>query len=241
MEALRSNNYSYVARNPKKTDLHRVIRENYRQVFYDREVQGVTFPFHLQREFNRYLTCGVLAHGFARFHCGQCNTDKLVAYSCKGRTICPSCTGRRMADTAKHLVEEVLPDVPVRQWVLSMPYQHRIILSSNKKLLTVTLGIYHRLITSFYTKRAKKMGLSEPKVGSVTVIQRFGGALNLNVHFHTLFMDGVYFENKQGKQIFKEIIPTDADIIEIVKKAKIRINRAFKKRGLLAPLLWKKT
>jgi hypothetical protein len=30
--------------------------------------------------------------------------------------------------------------------------------------------------------------------GSVTIIQRFGGGLNLNVHFHTLLLDGVLFE-----------------------------------------------
>jgi len=40
--------------------------------------------------------------------------DRLVAFSCKGRAFCPSCGGRRMADTAAHLVDRVLPEVPVR-------------------------------------------------------------------------------------------------------------------------------
>ena len=51
-------------------------------------------------------------------HCDQCGADRLVPFSCKGRGFCPSCTGRRMADTAAHLVDRVLPEVPVRQWVL---------------------------------------------------------------------------------------------------------------------------
>ena len=46
--------------------------------------------------------------------------DRFVAFSCKGRGFCPSCGGRRMADTAAHLVDRVLPEVPVRQWVLSL-------------------------------------------------------------------------------------------------------------------------
>ncbi len=237
MEALKECSNSYIPRNPKATDLHQIIRENYLQTFYNKEIAGSTMPFHLKREFSRYLTCGILAHGFARFNCGHCQKDKLVAYSCKGRTICPSCTGRRMADTAKHLVEDVIPEVPVRQWVLSMPFKHRFLLSSNPKLLTTIKAIYYRAISGFYKAEAKKIGLLLPKVGAISVIQRFGGALNLNVHFHTLFMDGVYFENEWGNQVFREIIPTDEDIINLVSKVKIRINRAFEKRGYFDSLL----
>ena len=34
---------------------------------------------------------------------------------------CPSCGGRRMTEHATQLVEAVLPRVPVRQWVLTLP------------------------------------------------------------------------------------------------------------------------
>ncbi len=53
--------------------------------------------------------------------CGGCGDELLVAFSCKGRGFCPSCTTRRMHDTAARLVDGVLPRVPVRQWVLSLP------------------------------------------------------------------------------------------------------------------------
>jgi hypothetical protein len=228
---------SYTHRRPDLTDLHQVVRENFHQVFFEKETQGACFPFHLKREFEKYLACGILSFGFARFSCGHCRKDKLVAYSCKGRAFCPSCTGRRMADTARHLVDNVIPEVPVRQWVLSMPYTHRFLLSSNPKLLSTALGIYHRLIGSFYKKRAKKSHLKDPKVGAISVIQRFGGALNLNVHFHTLFMDGVYYQNDQGEQVFREIVPSDQDVADLVKKAQKRINRAFYNRGFLDSLL----
>ena len=108
----------YAARAPAKTDLHQIIRENYVQVFSDKERSGIALPFHLKREFKKYLRCGILSQGMARFRCPVCQKEKFVAHSCKGRTLCPSCTGRRMADTAKHLVSEVIPPVPVRQWVL---------------------------------------------------------------------------------------------------------------------------
>jgi hypothetical protein len=49
----------------------------------------------------------------------------LVALSCKGRGFCPSCGGRRMTERAAHLVDHVLPRAPVRQWVLSLPFELR--------------------------------------------------------------------------------------------------------------------
>lgn len=61
------------------------------------------------------------AHGFARARCGDRGHDYFVAYSCKGRRVCPSCNTRRMVETAAHLTDHVLPRLPVRQWVLSVP------------------------------------------------------------------------------------------------------------------------
>jgi hypothetical protein len=114
-----------------------------------------------------------------------------------------------------------------------MPYSHRFILSSNKDLLRKTLAIYNRLISNFYTNTAKKLNLNCPKSGSICVIQRFGGSMNLNVHFRSLFMDGVYFENSLGEQAFKEIIPADEDIHKLVNSIKTRIDRCFKRSGVL--------
>ena len=68
---------------------------------------------------------GILAHGFLRVRCPACGEERLVPISCKGRGFCPSCGGRRMADTAAWLVDRVLPEVPIRQWVLMLPFALR--------------------------------------------------------------------------------------------------------------------
>ena len=60
-----------------------------------------------------------------RVGCDTCARERVVAFACKGRGFCPSCGGRRMADTAAHLVDRVIPSVPVRQWVLSLPFALR--------------------------------------------------------------------------------------------------------------------
>jgi ribosomal protein S27E len=75
----------------------------------------------VQDEFDAYLKCGRLEEGFLRVRCEHCHAEKLVAFSRKKRGFCPSCGARRMAETAAPLADEVLPERPLRQWVLSLP------------------------------------------------------------------------------------------------------------------------
>jgi len=86
---------------------------------------GAGRPQFVEREFREFLTCGVFEDGVARFRCEGCAREHLVPFSCKRRGFCPSCGGRRMTERAAHLVDAVLPRVPVRQWVLTMPYRLR--------------------------------------------------------------------------------------------------------------------
>lgn len=81
-----------------------------------RDADGRGLPRHIERELAEYLRCGILAHGFARVRCTTCHEEIVVAFSCKRRGLCPSCTARRMADTAAHLVDHVLPRAPYRHY-----------------------------------------------------------------------------------------------------------------------------
>ena len=86
--------------------LHRVVREHLESLLAEcaaRSATGCGYPAHVEAEFRRYLDCGLLANGFLRVHCDACNTDELVAFSCKGRGLCPSCIGRRMSELAARL------------------------------------------------------------------------------------------------------------------------------------------
>jgi hypothetical protein len=75
-------------------------------------------------------------------------------------------------------------------WVLSSPYKLKFQMAHNPKLTNKILSIYMQSICSYQKKKAKKFGIKSAKSGSVTFIQRFGSALNLNVHFHSLFAAG---------------------------------------------------
>ena len=101
---------TYVRRRPEDTVLHRVVREHLETFLAEARLRGggEGLPAFVEREFREFLSCGVLARGFARFRCTDCQREILVAFSCKGRGFCPSCCGRRMAELAAHLVDGVL-------------------------------------------------------------------------------------------------------------------------------------
>ncbi len=102
-----------------------------------------------------------------------------------------------MAESAALLVDEVFPEQPVRQWVPSVPYPLRFLFASRPAVMDRVRGIVYRCIA---THLIKKAGFSRntAQTGAVTLIQRFGSALNLIVDFHMLFLDGVNVEHPNG-------------------------------------------
>jgi len=112
----------YERRRPDETTLYQVVQEHVETFFAQVELEtGSGLPQFVKDEFEAFLECGILAHGFLRLRCGGCAKDTLVAFSCKRRGFCPACGARRMAETAAHLVDHVIPHVPIRQWVVSFP------------------------------------------------------------------------------------------------------------------------
>lgn len=146
----------YRRHEPEQTLLHRVVRKEIEPFLARARASGSPVARFVEREIRAYLDCGVLANGFMRVHCDGCGCDRLVAFSCKGRGLCPSCGGRRMADTAAHLVERVLPEVPVRQWVLTLPYPLRLSCGWDAKLTSAVLRAFLRALFADQRRRAKQ-------------------------------------------------------------------------------------
>ena len=184
----------YEPRCPTAGTLYRIVHEHFEtfRAHAARLREGEGLPRFVEAEFRDFLRCGSLAGGFARFQCGACGLDRLVAFSCKGRGFCPSCGGRRMTERAAHLVDHVFPDVPVRQWVLSLPYRLRYRLAWDHDLCRAVVAVFVRAVLRCLRDRACDDGAGDGRGGAVAVVQRFGGALNLNVHVHALVLDGVF-------------------------------------------------
>ena len=169
-------------------------------------------PGHVEKELRAYLECGILAHGFLRVRCEDCAEDRVVAFSCQRRSFCPSCMGRRMADTAARLTDEVLPQVPVRQWVLSLPYEIRYRLAWDGELVGALLSVFLRVVYGWYRRQARAQGYEDGRCGSVTFVQRFGSSLNLNPHAHVLMIDGVYIDGEDGLEFVAAPTLGDDDV-----------------------------
>jgi hypothetical protein len=137
-----------------------------------------------------------------------------------------------MTEGAARLVDGVLPRVPVRQWVLSLPYRLRYLLAWDHGLARAVLAVSVRVLLGFQRRRARRYGIRDGRSGSVTVIQRFGGGLNLNVHFHTLLLDGVFFEGQEGALEFRPLPPpTDDEVGGVLARIAARVQRLLRRRG----------
>ena len=224
-------------REPEKGALYQVLAQHL-ETFLER-ARGAApegeagLPWFVERELRAYLRCGILAYGFARVHCFDCGKDALVAFSCHGRGFCPSCGGRRMAETAAHLVDRVIPHVPVRQWVLTFPFPVRYLLAYDPALCSSVRRIFLRAVLGFLERRARRAGLPDPRGGAVVHAQRFGAALNLNLHFHALVLDGVFVDHA-GTPVFHEAPPlTDEDVARLTKTLHDRVLRHLRRAGRL--------
>jgi hypothetical protein len=132
----------YERRRPEKTPLHRVISENLASWLAWRDAAERPVPAYVEDELRGYLECGILCFGFGRALCTGCGQGFVVAFSCKGRGVCPSCNGRHMAQTAAHLVDHVIPTVPVRQWVISVPKRLRGFLADRPEAVRALTKIF---------------------------------------------------------------------------------------------------
>lgn len=190
--------------------------ETFLQEARDRSAHGFGYPRFIERTFRRYLQCGIFAHGFCRLRCSECGKDMLLPFSCKGRGVCPSCQARRMYETAALLNDTLLPQAGYRQWVLSVPWTLRYMMARDPKLLSMVLDNFLRAIFANQRRRARVMGINDPRTGAVTFVQRFGSALNLHVHFHSLAPDGVFTGDGADTLTFHPLPPPSDDDVRAV-------------------------
>jgi hypothetical protein len=121
-----------------------------------------------------------------------------------------------MAQTAAHLVDHVLPPVPVRQWVISVPKRLRCFLADRPEAVA-----------------------ARPRLGAISFLHRFGSALNHHVHLHACVTDGVFMPAAGGAgccapPAFLPVRPiTQADLATVTERVRRRVIRWFRLAHLL--------
>jgi hypothetical protein len=139
-----------------------------------------------------------------------------------------------MSNTAAHLVDHVIPDVPLRQWVLSVPFELRLLLAARPDALSAVGRIFVQEIHRWQKGRLEN--LARPvECAAVCFCQRFGSSLNLNVHWHVVVPD-VLFSTSADQERLDAIRlpgPTRMDLEEVVTATATRVVRWLEKHGYL--------
>ena len=141
-----------------------------------------------------------------------------------------------MADLAAHLADRVLPDVPVRQWVLSLPFDLRYFLAYDADLCREVRGVFIRAVMGWTRRRDERAGILGVRTGAIVATQRFDSAIRVNVHFHAVALSGVYTGLAFGGQPRFHAIepPTDEDVAQLVRVVRNRIRAVLRRRGRLS-------
>jgi hypothetical protein len=143
-----------------------------------------------------------------------------------------------MAETAIHLDDNVIPHVPVRQFVLTIPVPVRLWASRNRDLLGRICEIGSEGIQAFLQKNSG-FGMPNAKSnkiqgGVIAFVQRFGSALNLNIHVHFLALDGVFEAKSTGEMKFYAAkSPTNEEVARLLNTISKRINKHLVKKKYL--------
>ena len=143
-----------------------------------------------------------------------------------------------MAQMAAHLVAQVLPWVPTRPWVVSVPIPLRYCMAPSQTLTATVHTIIRRTINQFDINRAVTHGIDRKtaQAGSVTLLQRFGSAITAHLHCHVLFLEGVYGE-RADKRLTPRFVtvepPTDADSAALIHTISQRVLRPLRQLGYL--------
>ena len=126
---------------------------------------------------------------------------------------------------AAHLVASVLPRAPFRQWVFTVPKPLRLRLARDPAWARWAGQLVVRAIGAWQRRIARARGLRVPRTGAVVFRQRFGGLVNLNVHYHVVIPDGVFVDDGDQLAFAMLPVPTSADVLAILDRIVRRVTR----------------
>jgi Putative transposase len=116
---------------------------------------------------------------------------------------------------------------------LSFPFALRYRMAYDARLTTDILNVFIRALFSDQRHRARHLpGLASSQCGAVTFVQRFGDAVNSNVHFHCVAIDGAYAGGKSGSPEFHVLpAPEDDEVVRLAGSVSRRVKALLERRA----------
>jgi hypothetical protein len=106
-------------------------------------------------------------------------------------------------------------------------------LAYDAAMVTAVLDVFIKAVFAHLRSRASDYGIDQAQCGAVTFVQRFGSALNLNLHFHAVVLDGVYAPKAGGEpEFFPLRAPETSDVLKVVERVAQAVPAMLKRRGL---------
>lgn len=236
-ETLIKNIQPYSPRFPENSTLYKILADNLESFLTETSCyDGKGLPEYVIKTLRAFLDCGIIQKGFVRIKCPACDHEAAIPFSCKKRGFCPSCNAKRQAEIASHLCDNVLPFVPYRQLVLTLPIPLRFWTAKNRHLLGKVYEIFSGEVSEYLVKKAVCLGIKDPIPGHVTFIHWTGSALNTMPHFHMICMEGVYSPplTTGTKPMFSRLSPpSDEEINELLEKISKKTIKHLRKKGYL--------
>jgi len=183
-EAVKEKLQHYLGRSPQNSDLYRIVyqcRDKLERVWEERfEGTHGALRSEVLTGFDDYLNCGIMEHGAARVYCDACKHTFLVAFSCKVRGLCPSCSAKRAVMFAEHL-----HGTPSHHIVCTIPKRLRCYFKYDRSLNGI-------LFKAAWGAIKEVLGSCAGNPAAVLTIQTAGEELNFHPHLHGCLADGLF-------------------------------------------------
>ena len=130
-----------------------------------------------------------------------------------------------MLAQAAHLVDAVVPAVPLRHNGLSFPFELSLKVVTNPKVLRAPARINYEVTARYFQRRAAESSADgKTHVGAITFVHRFGTSLNMHLHLHVCVFDGVFVERDDGDLHFSlaRALSKD-DLCKLVETVAVRV------------------
>jgi len=141
-------------REPEKTALFKWSSKHlltFEQQWTDKS-DGHTLPSFVTDELHDFLGCGILARGLAQLFCPTLPRALCRGVELQGPRVLSELWRPAHERGALTLVDHVLPEVPIRQFVLTVPFPLRFPLAFDGKLLGQVLRIFTDTVAANYRK-----------------------------------------------------------------------------------------
>ena len=185
----------YQPRRPRASPLWQVVHTAWDDFLarYERHHRPAMGPLRPESvaAVQAYYRCGDLTTGFTRYHCPDCGHERLLAFTCKARHICPACHQRRTRQTAEWISTHVCHPVPHRQFVFTIPKVLRSIFRKRRRLLTHLFQTATDCLRHHFRTR---LNLPKGRLAAAAALHTFGDYLVFHPHLHILTADGLFDE-----------------------------------------------